>query len=169
MNAVKTLYSHFEEYMATACVALMILCLFIQVAVRIISGSALAWTEELSRYSFIWAVYLGAALAAKRAAHVRITAQFIKMPIPARLFFRILADIIWIAGCIYVAVQGLDVIQDGLAFPETSPTLGVTKAWIETIIPISFIMVAWRILENYIVHIKHNKLLDMVNYEESTT
>ena len=80
MSFFKQLYDNFEEGACALFVAVMVLCLFLQVAMRIAVGSSLAWTEELSRYSFLWAVYVGAALAVKRGGHVRITAQFMFLP-----------------------------------------------------------------------------------------
>ena len=88
MSFFKQLYDNFEEGACALFVAVMVLCLFLQVAMRIAVGSSLAWTEELSRYSFLWAVYVGAALAVKRGGHVRITAQFMFLPTRWRLVFR---------------------------------------------------------------------------------
>ena len=85
MSFFKQLYDNFEEGACALFVAVMVLCLFLQVAMRIAVGSSLAWTEELSRYSFLWAVYVGAALAVKRGGHVRITAQFMFLPTRCRL------------------------------------------------------------------------------------
>lgn len=96
MSFFKQLYDNFEEGACALFVAVMVLCLFLQVAMRIAVGSSLAWTEELSRYSFLWAVYVGAALAVKRGGHVRITAQFMFLPTRWRLVFRAVGDIIWI-------------------------------------------------------------------------
>ena len=100
-----------------------------------VDGSSIAWTEELSRYSFLWAVYVGAALAVKRGGHVRITAQFMCLSTKWRLVFRVLGDIIWIAFSLYVAWIGVECIEEGLYYPEVSPTLGIVKAWVESIIP----------------------------------
>ena len=103
MSFFKQLYDNFEEGACALFVAVMVLCLFLQVAMRIAVGSSLAWTEELSRYSFLWAVYVGAALAVKRGGHVRITAQFMFLPTRWRLVFRAVGDIIWIGFSLYVA------------------------------------------------------------------
>ena len=98
MSFLKQLYDNFEEGACALFVAVMVLCLFLQVAMRIAVGSSLAWTEELSRYSFLWAVYVGAALAVKRGGHVRITAQFMFLSTRWRLVLRAVGDIIWIAS-----------------------------------------------------------------------
>ena len=49
MSFFKQLYDNFEEGACALFVAVMVLCLFLQVAMRIAVGSSLAWTEELSR------------------------------------------------------------------------------------------------------------------------
>ena len=139
MSFLKQLYDNFEEGACALFVAVMVLCLFLQVAMRIAVGSSLAWTEELSRYSFLWAVYVGAALAVKRGGHVRITAQFMFLPTRWRLVFR----------------------------AEVSPTLGVVKAWVECIIPFSFVLVSWRIVEEYVVRWRNGTLGELVRYEEA--
>lgn len=166
MRLVRNLYDNFEEYACVALVGLMVVCLILQVFMRFAFNSALAWSEELSRFSFLWSVYVGAALAVKRQAHVRITAQFMKLSINGRLFFRIVCDAIWLGFNIFLIVQSLDVIRDGLDFPEMSPTLGITKSYVEMIIPFGFALMSWRIVERYYTDWKGKTLASLVNYEE---
>ena len=166
MGILKSIYHNFEEYVCTIFVSCMIICLGLQVAMRIISGASIAWSEELSRYCFLWTVYIGAALVAKRNAHVRITAQFSFLPIGGRLFFRILADCIWIAFNLYLAANCIITIQNGLQFPEISPTLGVVKSWVEMVIPFGFVLMSWRIVEQYYILWTKGSLASLVNYEE---
>ncbi|BFR50178.1 TRAP transporter small permease [Nitratidesulfovibrio sp. HK-II] len=167
MTLLKKCYDNLEEYICALLVATMVCCLSIQVIMRIITGSSFAWTEELSRYSFIWSVYVGAALAVKRNAHVRITAQFAFLSSPARLAVRGATDILWIAFNLYFASVSFDAIGEALAFPEISPTLGVVKGYVEMIIPACFILTSWRIAEQYLVHWRNGTLYDLVNYEEA--
>ena len=53
-------------FLATALVA-------VQVILRTFDLGSAAWTEELGRYFFVWAVYLGAIAAAIRGTHIRVT------------------------------------------------------------------------------------------------
>lgn len=150
MSVLRYMYSHFEEVLSSFFLATMIGALALQVIVRAITGGAVSWAEEVSRYAFIWAVYIGACFAAKRAAHVCINAQFLLLPMKARLAFRILADAIWVAFNIFFAVNGVGMVRESFEFPEISPTLGIAKAWVELIIPIAFILMSWRTVELYI-------------------
>ncbi len=166
MFYIKKFYHNFEEYLCTFFMSIMIICLGLQVGMRILTGSSIGWSEELSRYSFLWTVYIGSALVIKHGGHVRITAQFDFFSTKIRLLFRIFADSIWIFFNIYLAYVCLDPIQDGLAFPEISPTLGIVKAWVEMIIPFAFILMTWRILEQYYVCWKKGSLASLVTFEE---
>lgn len=166
MRLVRNIYDNLEEYACAGLVAVMIMCLILQVFMRFLFGSALAWSEELSRYAFLWSVYVGAALAVKRDAHVRITAQFMKMGTQKRLFFRMVCDAVWLGFNIFLVMQSIEVIRDGLEFPEMSPTLGVTKAYVEMIIPFGFALMSWRIIERYYADWKGKTLSSLVNYEE---
>ncbi|MBR3664882.1 MAG: TRAP transporter small permease subunit [Desulfovibrio sp.] len=166
MQLLKKLYDNFEEIVCTFFVGVMIFALTTQTVWRVFTGSSFAWTEELSRYSFIWAVFFAAALAVKRSAHVRITAQFMKASLKTRLFFRVISDLIWIGFNIFFVFVCWETIQEGLDFPEISPTLHVVKAKVEMILPASFLLTSFRIIEDYVRHYRAGTLLAMVKYEE---
>jgi len=166
MSFLHTLYDHLEEWLSSTFLAIMILCLALQVLVRIFTGNALDWAEEMSRFTFIWAVYIGASLAAKRGAHVRLSAQFLLAPIRVRLFFYMLADALWVAFNIFFVVIGAKMVAKALEFPEISPTLQITKAYVEMIIPIAFVMMSWRTVELYVRHWRQGTLADLVDVEK---
>jgi len=167
MAVCKKIYDNFEEYIAVFFMAVMVTALTLQVVMRLFTGASFAWAEELSRYSFLWATYLGAAVAVKKAAHVRITAQFLKASTNVRYFFRFVADALWIIGCLFVAYQcWIGNIMDGFVYLEESPTMGIYKVWVEIIIPISFVLVPFRIIEDYIKRIHNGTLAELIRYEE---
>jgi TRAP-type C4-dicarboxylate transport system permease small subunit len=56
----------------TVLYAVIIVAMFAQVVFRYALGSPLSWSEETSRYMFIWLCYLGAYLAVVRNAHVGV-------------------------------------------------------------------------------------------------
>lgn len=53
-------------FLATALVS-------VQVILRTFFTASAPWTEELGRYFFVWAVYLGAIAAVVRGTHIRVT------------------------------------------------------------------------------------------------
>jgi len=162
MRYLKLLYDNFEEYFCEALVAVMIFSLVTQFSVRVITGGAVSWAEELSRYCFIWATYLGASLAAKKAAHVRITAQFLYASIRTRLIFRIIADTVWVCFNIFFIVITADMVREAFLFPEVTATMGIVKAYVETIVPIGFMLISLRTIELYIRNWRQGTLASLV-------
>jgi TRAP-type C4-dicarboxylate transport system permease small subunit len=162
---LKGLYERFEEILCVTCVGVMVACLMFQVGTRWVTGAGVAWTEELSRFSFLWAVFSAAALVAKQGSHVRISAQYLLMPTKYRLVFRAFTDLLWICFNLYVAWISWQVIAGALVFPEVSPTLHIVRAYVEMIIPFGFILMSWRIVEGYIIRWKNGTLFGLVQEE----
>jgi len=51
---------------------IIIVAMFAQVVFRYVLGAPLSWSEEISRYMFIWLCYLGCYVAIVRNAHVGV-------------------------------------------------------------------------------------------------
>ncbi|GHU05588.1 hypothetical protein FACS1894158_08880 [Betaproteobacteria bacterium] len=165
MPFLKKLYFNFETYICVALVAIMIVSLTAQVAVRIVTGGAVAWAEEISRYCFICTVYLGTAVAAQKLTHVRITAQFMYFPTHIRLIFRVIADTILFGFNLFVAWLCFGIVFSSLQYGEISATLGVNVAFVAAVIPIGAVLMNWRILESYYLHWRSGTLSRLVALE----
>jgi TRAP-type C4-dicarboxylate transport system permease small subunit len=140
---------HFEKMLCGAFLLLLVACLGTQIFVRYIFRSGLTWTEELSRFAFIWTIYLGISLAAKQQQHVRVTAQYLLIPERLRPYVWLAADAVWVIFNLVFTVQGIGLVQHAFEFPETTPSLGWSAAYIYTIIPVGFILMTIRILQLY--------------------
>lgn len=160
---LRKLYDNLEEYLCFFFSAVMTLCLTLQVCIRTLTGDALAWTEELSRYCFIWTVYAAMCFATKRLTQVRITAQFLRASVRTRLAFRLLADAICIVFNLFVAWICFSAIADNFDFPEVSATLGIVKGYVEMVIPVCFVLASWRCIEVWIVNWRRGTLENLVN------
>jgi TRAP-type C4-dicarboxylate transport system permease small subunit len=65
------------------CVALFVAILttmVLQVTFRYVLATPLTWTEELARYLYIWACWLGAPVALRRGNHIAITVGSDRLP-----------------------------------------------------------------------------------------
>lgn len=86
------------------------------------------WTEELSRYLMIWAVFIGAALVARRADSLAVEALVSAVPPVAGRALKVLAHLLSLLfyGCVFFI--GLTMAQFGMT--ETAPVLKVPMVWI---------------------------------------
>ncbi len=142
-------------------IATMVFALTLQVFMRFVLSSSLAWTEELSRYSFIWSVYMGGVLAVKHTQHVRITAQFLVLPPKARVALLMFTDTLWMIANFFIAYQSVLVLGDAFEFPEVSPTLGIVKGYVEAMLPACFLLMNLRLILKYWDLIKNHELMSL--------
>ncbi|WP_243545691.1 TRAP transporter small permease [Pseudodesulfovibrio tunisiensis] len=141
--------------------ATMVFALTLQVFMRFVLSSSLAWTEELSRYSFIWTVYMGGVLAVKHSQHVRITAQFLIFPPKVRVVVIMFTDLLWIAANFFIAYQSGLALQNAFEFPEVSPTLGIVKGYVEAMLPACFLLMNVRLVMKYWELIRNRDLMSL--------
>lgn len=116
--------------------------LTLQIIFRL-TGVQNAWTDELSRYLFIWLTYLGAGVAMQRDEHVRIDILNKVWPKPLRKPLERFGLLISLAFCFvalyFTTVYTLNVrangqISGGLGISMFVPYLAVNVGYVSVII-----------------------------------
>lgn len=104
--------------------AAMVVIIFAQVVFRYALMLPLSWSEELARYLFIWATFLGAAIAFYRDTHIKVT-FFVDMARNARLraCIMILADLCTLAFFGMYVRQGLGISAHILELGQSAASM----------------------------------------------
>lgn len=164
------LLDNFESYICQILLSFFVVILFLQIALRVCFNYVIPWSEEISRFAFVWFVYLGAAYAARLGAHNRVLIQFKLFPKVVEDICMILTDLIWIAFNLVMIQKSISIIQDLTEFPYMSPALDVSMAYIYYIFPLSFGLMTIRIIQvdimKYVLKIKV-KDVDSIDLEET--
>ena len=77
-KALQWLDENLEEALLVIALAAMAVIMGIQVIARYIFGASLSWSEELTRYIFIWAGFLSVSYCTKKCISIKIE-QFVAM------------------------------------------------------------------------------------------
>ena len=77
-KALQWLDENLEEVLLVIALAAMAVIMGIQVIARYIFGASLSWSEELTRYIFIWAGFLSVSYCTKKCISIKIE-QFVAM------------------------------------------------------------------------------------------
>ncbi|MCR4629812.1 MAG: TRAP transporter small permease [Clostridium sp.] len=155
MKLLKSLDKNLEEVLCVVILAAMTLVIFIQIIIRQISSFVklpMAWSEEIGRYLFIYAVYVGAALATKKLAHQKVDILPLLVGEKGKLIFNLISDIgviifagvmayygwqvMWNIAAIRVQKAPATHLNMGLAY--IGPALGMTLCGIRSIQNIIF-------------------------------
>jgi TRAP-type C4-dicarboxylate transport system permease small subunit len=128
--------------------AFMLFFTFIQVVARYLFQSSLVFSEELSRYLFVWTVFLGLPVVAKRGGHMAVTAVSGKLRGHAARIVSVAAYVVSIAFMILMIVQGVGMVER--TSQQLSPAMEIRMSLVYLAIPIGCFFMAVRIIADLV-------------------
>lgn len=118
----------------------MTLIIFLQVISRYVFNSPLVWSEELSRYLFVWISFLAIADAVRTKSHIALSVLTDKMSEDKKIIISKLNNcLVFIIGII-ITYGGI--ILMNLGVHQSSATLGVPMFLVYLVIPVSGILIS---------------------------
>ncbi|QDM00606.1 TRAP transporter small permease [Aliarcobacter butzleri] len=127
-----------------------VLLAFVNVVLRYIFDMSLPWAGELTNYLFIWSALFGAAYGFKQGAHISITLLIEKSSPAVMKGFLIFASILSIVYLLLISYFGYELVLFLMDFGEINVDLQVPM-WIpQLVIPIAFLLAAYRVFEKLI-------------------
>ncbi|HAQ07188.1 MAG TPA: TRAP transporter small permease [Bacillus bacterium] len=150
MSLLKKIDRYFEESIIVVLFSTMVLLTFTQVLSRFVLNLSLGWSEEVSRFIFVWVVYLSAAMAAKHRRHIRVEIIDTLFPRAVSKWFGVLSDLLWIAFALYVAFYGFEMVTMVFGHGQLSPAVQLPMGFVYSIIPFGFGLIAFRVLQGIV-------------------
>ena len=136
--------------------------LFRYIATKLGIAGSTAEVEELAIWCFIWLSYLSVPLLIKERANIRITLFFDAMPRRIQNMLWVLDEALFLVftGVLAYLCYNLSMMQ--IAKPQFSPAIGLSYAFPYAVLPISFILMSIRLIQNLIRQIRKTGILDSV-------
>lgn len=150
----KFLDNHLEEIFMVFLLSLMSILIGAQVFMRYVMNDSLTWSEELARYAFIWATYIGVACGVKRNAHICVEAVTTKLPRLYQRYAAIVAHLLFILFAIMVMKEGYALTLRILSFGQTSSALGIPMGWVYLAPTVGFGLVIIRLVQRIGIELK---------------
>ncbi len=137
MRVLKRVKHFIDQAVDVAVIVLLALLtsvVFVAVFARYLFNAPLAWSEELSRYSFVWATFLAAEVCLRKGSHIGIDIVTKNLPVSFQRFLqtwgRLLTAIILVA----LIIAGLKVSV--VAHAQLSPSLGLPMSYVYLALPV---------------------------------
>ncbi len=143
---MKSFFDRLEEYILVGGLAALVFLVCLQVTMRYFFHTGLTWSEEVARFLFLWLVWLGAAYAAKRRAHLRIEAFVQKLSPKSRGNVELVALLIWIAFSAFLTWKGAELTMILVKRRQLSPILEIRMAWAYAAVPVGAGLMLLRLL-----------------------
>ena len=147
LSQFTNIYNNLEEYLLIISLVCNVLLVFLQVIMRTVFKNSLTWSEELSRYIFIWQIWLGASTALKYNEHIRVTLiySFMKSE-KLKSVIGLAADFIWFLFCAYMVLNGKELLVSMAARNAASSGLQLPLVYVYMAFPIASFLVCLRLL-----------------------
>jgi TRAP-type C4-dicarboxylate transport system permease small subunit len=144
----------FEEILCVAGLITMASCIMLQIILRYFFSKAAPWVDEIAVYAMVMSIYLGASLAIRDRAHMRITVVLSLLPVRLRKIVIIAGDLIWFAFLICLMILSFSWIK--LLFEQTyiTPGLGIEQRWPQSIVPFALFLMILRMVQVYYRYFK---------------
>ena len=126
----------------------------IQVFSRYVLGSSLSWTEEVTRYLFIWCGFLSVSYCSKKCISIKIE-QFVAIfPRRGKALFKVVNHTFELIFFIYMIPFAFSYMMSSVYSGQLSPACGIPMYYIQAAPFISFILVAFRVLQRWIIEFR---------------
>lgn len=158
---MKYINDHLEEFFIIPLMFLMSIIIFVQVVMRYAFQNSLVWSEELSRYMFVWLIYFAVSYTARREKHIRIDAAINIYPKKLRPLIEILSEIIVLAFSVFIAMTAVTVFQKITWSGQLSPAMRIPMQFVYAAPLVGFVLTAIRQIQCILRRIKALK-----NHEE---
>jgi len=148
MTSVRRAIERAGEWLLVALIAAMTLACLGQVVWRYIFNDPLIWSEELSRYLFIWIGYLGAWMAWRFRQHIALDAVLmLQSPRLAQASAR-LVELLVLGFCVYTAWGSLRLLE--VAGDQPSAVLQLPMVWVYLAYPVMALLISLDIIAGWL-------------------
>ena len=134
-----------EERLGGFFLVFLFLIVLLQILARGV-GWNIVWTEESSRFLFIWIIFLGVSAGIKYDTHIGTNIFVNLLPKGMYKTAAVIKDILFFLFVCYMAKLSLSLLAMQLQFKQTAPATGFPIYFISIILPIGFMTSALRVL-----------------------
>ena len=125
-------------------------------------AGAAVWTEELSRYIFVWISYLAVSVAIRKRSSIRVDIIYDRLPERLKQISWIVVETLFLALTATIAYYGVGQIERLIKFPQYTTAIGMPYLIPYLILPLGFGLMCLRLLQSIFKQTKVCGLVDTV-------
>ena len=143
-----------EEFILVIFLIAMTLIMGIQVFSRYVLGMSLSWSEEITRYLFIWCGFISVSYCSKKCLSIKIE-QFVAIfPRRGRAIFKVVNHTFEFIFFIYMIPFAFSYMMSAVKSGQLSPACGIPMYFVQSAPLFSFVLVTFRILQRWIIEVR---------------
>lgn len=138
-----------EETLMVITLILVTVIMGIQVFSRYALGASLSWSEELTRYLFVWEGFLSVSYCTKKCISIKIE-QFVAMfPRRGKAIFKLVNHTFELIFFFYLIPFAVKYLISAVESGQVSPACHIPMYYVQAAPLVSFVLVAIRIIQRW--------------------
>lgn len=153
MKLYKHLDDHVETYLSSILLIFFSILVIVQVVMRYVFHSPLTWSEELSRYAFVWFVYTSAAYAVRYQRHVKFTFLVNALNRVSYVYgqiVKIIALFLWIGFLIFIDYYSIQMVINQYNTGQVSPANQIPMYIVYLGLPLGALLMTFRVSQHIV-------------------
>lgn len=148
-------YDKLEEYLLCGSLVFTTLVIFAQIIMRSVINDSLTWSEELTRYVFIWQIWMGVSIAQRDKQHIKVELlfSFVKNE-KAKSVIDIVSTTIWVAFSAFLLVNGTQLVQQMIERGQRSGAMRLPMYIVYVVLPLSAFVLCLRLAAQIVEDVK---------------
>ena len=137
-----------ERYLLLPLYTMIVLTISIEVVRRSLLSYSSIWAEEVARYAFIYVAWIGASLAIKERAHIRIDLILSHLSSRNRCFVFIFGVIVTLILAVLAIYWSMESVLTSIHFGSVTHGLRISQAFFLAAVPLGFSMMVVRLIQS---------------------
>lgn len=148
MEFVRQIDRNAERWALLVFYVMLVVTMAVEVLRREIFAYSSIWGEEIVRYAFIYLAWIGAAVAVKDRAHIRIDVLMHYVPPRAKALLYIFGDLVMLAVAAIALYWSMETVHVSAKFGSVSHGLRVSMVWFLLAVPVGFGLMILRLIQS---------------------
>ncbi|WP_294608879.1 TRAP transporter small permease [Roseovarius sp.] len=150
IRLMKALDKNAERWALLVFYVMLVVTMAVEVLRREIFSYSSIWGEEIVRYSFIYLVWIGAAIAVKDRAHIRIDVLLHYLGPRMKALIYIFGDLVMFGVAVIALYWSLETVHVSAKFGSVSHGLRVSMVWFLMAVPVGFALMILRLIQSFL-------------------
>lgn len=164
MRVLRFLDDKLEELLLIVLLIGMAVIMGIQVFCRYALNYSLSWSEELTRYMFIWSCFISISYCIKRWISIKVDQVINMLPKKWYVFAQLFLNILLFVLFFYLSIHGYRFLLLSIESKQKSPALGLPMPYVQCAPFVGFALATFRSFQQILFELGNVK--HMLNHEQ---
>lgn len=155
MKFLKWLDDNLEETLLVILLICMVVIMGMQILARYCLNMSLSWSEELTQYLFVWAVFISISYCVKKRISIKIEQFLSILPAKGQTGLRLLRHTLVFFFCLVMLPYCLTYVQQSIDSHATSAALHIPMYYIQSAPLVGFLLLTVRVAQAWLREAKN--------------